>query len=229
MAEPPPDPPSEDQDDDDTDERGDEHLPTSQSVDTAQTSTPTADEDRDKRAGELVKASLDSNTDEPIYVTSISRTRLVANIVVGIALCTLVGWFVLKITMDSPRLGAALGFGVALLGARGRRERDELAPERILQSPDRRHAVELLFDNKPTLILEPKSVLAADAEATGNSREGLTHWVVVRQPEDKQFRVRARNRNEAIMVSYRLRVALGVSAFHPLGDDEIALLPETST
>jgi hypothetical protein len=202
MAKPPPDPTPADDDDDDR-------------VAVAEKPEPTP-------AVPEASAITTSKSDvEVIFRAKIRRADIAKNVVVGVILSAALGWFIFSITFERPMLGAVIGVLLALSGARGRTEKDELTPIEVIPALERRRAVELHFEAKPTMLVESRTTRFVDAEATGDSREGFTHWVVVRREGESNFRLRVPNRAEAIRVSKRLRVILEVPPSEPLGEDEL--------
>lgn len=201
MAKPPPDPPSSPDDDD-----------------VAVADAPAA-QALPSDAATIAKTS-DGDV-EVIFRAKIRRADIVKNVIVGVILSAGVGWFLFSITLERPGWGLVVGVLLALSGARGRVEKDELTPIEVIPALERKRAVELHFEGKPTMLVDSHSARFIDAEATGNSREGFTHWVVVRREGEGNFRLRVPNRGEAIRISKRLRVILEVPPAEPLGEDEL--------
>jgi hypothetical protein len=214
MAEPPPDPPRapDDDDDDDVVEQP-ATLTTEPPTDGSALGAP-------KDRAELAETARDG--DEPvIFRARATRAQIVANVVVGVALSAMVSAFLFSITFDKPWLGAVAGVALALFGARNRKEKDELTPITIVPAATRKRAVELHFEGGPSVLIDSASAKHVDAEATGESREGYTHWIVFRRTNASDFRVRARSRAQAVSVCKQLRVLLEVPPLHALGDDEL--------
>jgi len=158
---------------------------------------------------------------EVIFRAKVRRVHIVLNVIVAVVLSAAVGWFLFSITIERPWYGVIVGVLLVLLGARGRVERDELTPIEVIPALGRKRAIELHFESKPPMIIDSHTARFVDAEATGNSREGYTHWVVVRREGESQFRFRVPSRAEAIRISKRLRVILQVPPYQPLGEDEL--------
>jgi hypothetical protein len=210
MAQPPADPPDVAEDDDRVEPPA---LLTAERTSPSASPVPSVTEKalaRDREEGEPT-----------VFRARATRAQIALNVAVGAVLTCLVGAFLCSITLDRPWLGVGGGALLALLGARHRREPDELTPLTIHPAPDRSRAIELRFEGAPAMRVDHASALHVDAEATGDSREGYTHWIVLRREGEKPSRVRARSREEAVVVSKRLRVILEVPPLHPLGDDEL--------
>jgi F0F1-type ATP synthase assembly protein I len=203
MAKPPPDPPSTPDDDD-------------VAVADAPTAQPTA-----ASSASTALTTTAGNDVEVIFRSKIRRADIVKNVIVGVVLSAAVGWFLFSITIERPWYGLVVGVLLALSGARGRVEKDELAPIEVIPALERKRAVELHFESKPTMLIDSRTARFVDAEATGNSREGYTHWVVVRREGERNIRLRVPSRAEAIRISKRLRVILEVPPVEPLGEDEL--------
>jgi hypothetical protein len=206
MAKPPPDPPRDDDDDRSV-------------VDVTDATASTTLRDPSDRS--MVEPRRDDVGSSVLYRARVTRADVAKNVAVGLLLAGFVGWFVFGIVFDRPWLGAGLGVLLALSGARFRKEKDEVTPSEIVVSTERRRAVELRFEGAPSLMLDHRTTQHVDAEATGDSREGYTHWVVVRREGASELRVRTKDRAEAIGLSKRLRVTLEVPPLHPLGEDEL--------
>lgn len=158
---------------------------------------------------------------EVIFRATVRRKDIVLNVAVGALLSAAVGYFLLDLVLERPWIGAGVGLALVLLGARGRIEKDEIEPIEVLPALERKRAIELHFERAPTRLIDGKTAKFVDAEATGNSREGFVHWVVVRGEAEANFRLRVRNRAEAIRISKRLRVVLEVPPAEELGEDEL--------
>lgn len=174
-----------------------------------------------KEAAAIETAKSEEPADDVVYRSKLTRRLVVVNVIVGVLLCAFVGWFVLGMVLDRGITGALLGAALALLGSRFSREADEVVPVEVAASSERKRAVELRFERAPSQLIDQRTTKYVDAEATGDSREGYTHWVIIRREGDSQVKLRIPTRNEAIRVSKRLRVLLERPPMHPLGEDEL--------
>jgi hypothetical protein len=207
MAKPPPDQPLGYDDDE-------------PSVATVEPESSTA-EQATKEASAIEPVAQDASDNEVVYRSKLTRKLVFANVVVGVLLCAFVGWFVLGMVFDKGMTGAVIGAALAMLGSRFSREKDELVPIEVLASSERKRAVELRFEAAPSQLIDHRTTQHIDAEATGDSREGYTHWVIIRRESDAVIKLRIPTRKDAIRVSKRLRVLLERPPLQPLGEDEL--------
>lgn len=190
------------------------------SVATAEPPASTTETEAPKEAAAIEPAASEQDN-EVVFRSKVTRRLVFVNVVVGVLLCGFVGWFVLGMVLDRAITGGLLGAVIALLGARFAREKDELAPIEVVVSSDRKRAVELRFEGAPSQLIDQRTTKHIDAEATGDSREGYTHWVIIRREGDGLVKLRIPSRKEAIRVSKRLRVLLERPPMHELGEDEL--------
>jgi hypothetical protein len=173
---------------------------------------------KEPQSGEQTLAETDRNV---LFRARVTPVMLAVNVVVGIALCTGIGAFLGHFILDRLWLMTGIGFLLGFSGLRSRKEPDEILPA-TLERGDEPNVVLCTFFRGPTLLWTPAQMAHVDAEATGSSREGFVHWVVLRNKlvPPEVTKIRAQSRKQAVELAHVLREILEVKPLHELGDDE---------